>query len=324
MVRKIRIINPYNGLYLTKVKNYLRDKLGNRFKIIKKIPRILKNSYTSNFGFQWNKFRKTQIFRENYSNNINELRFFKQTGWSQLDLKNHNLLEVGCGAGRFSSIVLQKTKANLFSIDSSNAVEANALNNLNIKNKIRFKIFQSDIYKMPFPNKSFDKIFCFGVLQHTPNSYKAVNCMIEKLKKKGELVIDFYPYKSFLTKIHAKYIFRIFTKKINHEKLYKIIKKNINIVYFFYKLLDMLGLHILTRFLPICDVKKTIPQNISKKLLREWIVLDTLDMFSPTYDRPIKIKEMTNFLKEKKCKIIFSGYVNYLNMKSAVIKVKKI
>ena len=134
----------------------------------------------------------------------------------------------------------------------------------------------------------------------------------------------FYPYKSFLTKIHAKYIFRIFTKKINHEKLYGIIKTYISFFYYLYNLLDMLGLHILTRFLPICDIKNTIPKNISEKLKREWIILDTLDMFSPTYDRPIKIKEMTNFLKEKKCKIIFSGYVNYLNMRSAVIKVKKI
>jgi ubiquinone/menaquinone biosynthesis C-methylase UbiE len=320
-LKKISLINPYNNKKLFYRKNFLEDKSGNKFKIINKIPRILNGYYTSNFGFQWNKFRKTQIFH--FDNNINEIRFFKQSQWKIKNLVKNNILEIGCGAGRFSSVVLNKTKANLYSIDSSNAVNACKLNNDKfIKNK-RLKLFQSDIYNMPFPNNIFDKIFCFGVLQHTPNSFRAIDCMIEKVKKNGEVVIDFYPYKNILTKIHAKYFFRIFTKYISYEKLYQLINKNIDVVYFFYKILDKLGLHILTRFLPICDINNTIPKNISKKLLRKWIVLDTLDMFAPTYDKPIKISKMVDYIKTKNCKIIFSGDIKYLNMKAAVIKFKK-
>lgn len=320
-MKKIELINPFNKKKLFIKKNFLQDDNGNKFKIVNKIPRILKNSYTSNFGFQWNKFRKTQIFNKN--NNINEIRFFKETKWAIKDLSNNNILEVGCGAGRFSSVVLNKSNAMLYSIDSSNAVDASKINNLKYIKNGKFKLFQADIYNLPFPNKVFDKIFCFGVLQHTPNSFKAVDCLLEKLKKGGEMVIDFYPYKNFLTKIHAKYIFRNITKHVSYEKLYKLISKNIEIVHLLYKILDKSGLHFLTRFLPICDIKNTIPKNISKKLLRKWIVLDTLDMFAPVYDNPIKISEMVNYLKKKKCEVIFSGYVKYSNMEAAVIKIKK-
>ena len=79
----------------------------------------------------------------------------------------------------------------------------------------------------------------------------------------------------------------------------------------------------MTRFLPICDIKKTIPKNIDEKTLSEWIILDTFDMFSPKYDNPLKIKDVKNFFENNNCKVVFAGFKKYEKMKAAVVKVVK-
>ena len=169
----LELINPKNNehLYLDKDGLFYFDKYYNEFPIINKIPRITnKKNYADNFGFQWNKFNLTQI--DNYdTNNIFTLsydRFFSQTNKTNSYFDNKNILEIGCGAGRFSKVVLNFTKANLYSVDISNAVEANLNNNKKFHNK-NFFIFQSDLYNLPFSQHSFDFVYCFGVLQHTPD-----------------------------------------------------------------------------------------------------------------------------------------------------------
>ena len=87
------------------------------------------DNYTQNFGYQWNKFAATQIDRGQKNVQLSYNRFFAVTGWDKEDLQDKNILEVGSGAGRFSQIVLDHTAANLYSIDYSNAVEANFKNN---------------------------------------------------------------------------------------------------------------------------------------------------------------------------------------------------
>src|SRR5205085_11123093 len=134
-------------------------------------------------------------------------------------------LEVGSGAGRFTQVVLDYTKANLYSLDYSEAVEANADNN---GPHPRLKLFQASIYEMPFADNSFDKVFCFGVLQHTPDIRKSIQCLYTKLKPGGELIIDFYPYNGFWTKLHAKYIFRPFLKKKKNADLLSLIDKHVD------------------------------------------------------------------------------------------------
>ena len=58
----------------------------------------------------------------------------------------------------------------VFSFDYSNAVDANYKNNGDFQN---LYLFQANIFALPLKNDFFDKIFCLGVLQHTPNPQKA-------------------------------------------------------------------------------------------------------------------------------------------------------
>ena len=211
-MERIELINPANNLPLIESSNVLRDAEGNFFPSRNGIYYFVESSgYTGNFGYQWKKFKRTQIDKFN-GLNLSKDRFFSVTNWDKEYLDGKNILEVGCGAGRFTQIVLDYTKANIYSIDYSEAVEANSENN---GSNPRLKLFQASIYDMPFADSCFDKIFCFGVLQHTPDIKKSIKCMYDKLKPGGELIIDFYPYKGFWTKMHAKYLFRSFLKGKN-------------------------------------------------------------------------------------------------------------
>lgn len=303
----VSIINPKNNSLLTYTDKGLVDSFGNIFPIVNGVARISElENYTKNFGMQWNKFDKTQLDNENEGLNLSCLRFFAATRWDQEDLSGKSILEVGSGAGRFSKVVLEKTKALLYSVDYSNAVTANYKNN----NKIapdRFHLFQASVYEMPFPDNSFDKVFCFGVLQHTPDFDASVKALIAKAKPGGEIIVDFYPIKGWWTKINAKYILRPITKKMSHDRLINLIEKNVDWLMGLHYLLHRIGLGFATRFLPICNIKDSFPKSLTKAQVREWTILDTFDQYSPEHDNPQRIGDVVQMFERYGVKVSFSG-----------------
>lgn len=277
------------------------------------------NNYTQNFGYQWNKFAATQIDREQKNMQLSYNRFFAVTGWDKEDLKGCNILEVGSGAGRFSQIVLDHTAANLYSVDYSNAVEANFKNNGH--HKERFHLYQASVYEMPFAKGQFDKVFCFGVIQHTPDVNKTVQSLINMAKPGAEVMVDFYCVNGWWTKLQAKYIFRPITKKWSNEKLLNKIEKNVDWMIAATTFFNKIGIgRFVNRFIPICDIKGTIPQGLSKKEIREWCILDTFDMFGPQYDQPQKISTVKKWFQQNGMKNVWGGPVQYDNCVAYVVK----
>ena len=313
----IQLINPSNGQLLEKNGDGYIDREGNKFPVVDGVLRMVpQNNYTASFGFQWNKFRKTQIDRESRNSTQSRERFFAETGWEHEDLSGKNILEVGSGAGRFSQIVLEHTKGNLYSVDYSDAVTANYKNNGH--HGERFHLFQASVYEMPFPDNSFDKVFCFGVLQHTPDFKKSVKCLIDKARRGGEVVVDFYPVKGWWTKIQAKYIFRPITKRMSHETLLRHIENNSGWMTRAYFLNEKMGIgKLVNRFVPIVDIKGTLPHKLTREELKEWVVLDTFDMFSPQYDNPKRISTVKKWFEEFGMNVTFADYVIYDNGFSA-------
>jgi SAM-dependent methyltransferase len=308
----IQLINPYTNHLMTESEKGCVDDQGVFFPRVNGVVRLVgESNYTDNFGFQWNKFEKTQIDRDHRSLSQSKDRFFAVTGWDKISLKGINVLEAGSGAGRFSQIVLDFTEANLYSLDYSNAVSANFRNNGH--HGARFKLYQASIYEMPFASNSFDKVFCFGVLQHTPDFKKSVKCLIDKVRPGGEIMVDFYPITGWWSKLSSKYLLRPFTKKMPHEKLLRLIEKNegwLTRLHFFFKRIGIGRL--VNRFLPLCDITTTLPyQQLSKENLREWVILDTFDMFSPEHDHPQRISTVAKWFKEFGIEVTFSGEVTY-------------
>ena len=317
----IPLINPFNQQILHKNGTGYVDEQGNHFPIVNNVLRFVpSDNYTASFGFQWNKFQKTQIDREKDKLNLSKERFFAATGWDMENLAGKNILEVGSGAGRFSKVVLEHTKANLYSIDYSDAVSANYRNNGHFGE--RFHLFQASIYEMPFNDHSFDKVFCFGVLQHTPDFKQSVKCLVDKAKPGGEVVVDFYPVNGWWTKVHSKYIFRPWTKKMSHEILLNRIDRNAHRLISLYRFFDTIKIgKLVNRFLPVCDIKGTLPAHLSEEELREWVVLDTFDMFSPEHDHPQKISTVKKWFEEFGVDVSFAGFKSYCGtMKVAIVK----
>ena len=124
-------------------------------------------------------------------------------------------------------------------------------------------LFQGDIFNIPFKDKSFDLVFCLGVIQHTPDPSAAFISLASKVKKGGFLYIDVYT-QSWYHYLHWKYILRPLTKRMNREKLYRLINfiapKLIPFARFFRKCFGRAG----ARLIPIVEFSHL---GLSKSLM---------------------------------------------------------
>jgi ubiquinone/menaquinone biosynthesis C-methylase UbiE len=314
----IELVNPFTHHQLLLSEAGLIEDSHVVFPFVNGAYRIVtEKNYTDNFGFQWDKFALTQI-DSNTNLDLSKKRFFTTTDWHNEDLNGKNILEVGSGAGRFTQIVLDYTNANLYSVDFSDAVTANFNNN---GPNPRLHLFQASIYEMPFRPEQFDKVFCFGVLQHTPDFEKSIRSLANMVKPGGELVVDFYPINGWWTKVQAKYILRPFTKKMDHQQLYNKIERNIDGMIKAHKFFSKIGISkIANRFLPLCDINGTLPENLPYQQLRELCLLDTFDMFSPVYDNPQKIRTVTKWFEKYNMTDVWGGVKKFDNYSAAVVK----
>ena len=319
----IGLVNPQSGAALTRVGDQLRDADGASFPILQGVPRICEpDNYAENFGKQWNLFPKTQLDDDDAGQKLSEVRFFAESGWTPEGLEGLDVLEVGSGAGRFSRTILTRTEARLWSVDYSTAVDANMAENGGIAPD-RFRLFQASIYEMPFPDGSFDRVFCFGVLQHTPDFEKSVQSLIAKAKPGGQIAVDFYARRHALSTINAKYILRPLTRRMRHDRLLRLIDANLDWMMATSDFLTRCGLGVLTRFVPVADLR-LFPKILTKEQRREWSLLDTFDQFSPEYDQPQRVADVAAMFERHGAKVIFAGYVDIDGSPSAVVRGEKL
>src|SRR5262249_166019 len=99
------------------------NKCQTQFPGVNYIPRfVAPENCSKNFGFQWNKFRLTQL-DSHTGLAVSRERFFDYSGWSEKELKGKWVLDVGCGAGRFAEVALSMG-AKVVAVDYSSAVDA--------------------------------------------------------------------------------------------------------------------------------------------------------------------------------------------------------
>jgi SAM-dependent methyltransferase len=251
------------------------------YPVVDGVPRFVPaENYASSFGFQWNRFPRTQL--DSHSGvPISRNRFFEQSAWSAEELRGKRVLDVGCGSGRFAEIALS-TGARVVAIDYSAAVDAVRAN---LGANASLDVVQADVYRLPFRDEAFDYVYSFGVLQHTPDPARAFRSLLPPLRRGGKIAVDIYP-KTWMNVLWPKYWLRPLTKRLPGQQLFRLVERLVPVLLPLSRLLGrvpVLGRK-LRWFIPVANYEGIYPLNDAQ--IREWAVLDTFDMLSPAHDHP--------------------------------------
>ncbi len=172
---------------------------GCRFPVLRGIPRFVSsNNYAAAFGSQWKAFRRTQL--DSFTGtSITRDRLARCLGGSLEAVRGKLVLEAGCGAGRFTELLLQ-AGAHVFACDMSEAVEANYDN---CGRHAGYFVCQADIAGIPVAPRQFDVVVCLGVIQHTPDPEATLRALGQHVKPGGMLVVDHYTGEGLLRPTQA-------------------------------------------------------------------------------------------------------------------------
>jgi 2-polyprenyl-3-methyl-5-hydroxy-6-metoxy-1,4-benzoquinol methylase len=301
----IDLVSPITRSPLIQENNCLISQKNEKFPIINNIPRFTpKENYASSFGLQWNTYRKTQL--DSYTGiPISRERLIRIIGGSLDILQGKKTLEAGCGAGRFTEILLQ-SGAKVFAADISSAVDANYQNCSKYSD---YFVIQADIVNLPVSTDQFDIVICIGVIQHTPDPEKTISALCSYLKPKGLLFIDHYSKSYPITPIRR--IFRYFLNKSRNETALKFVRIYTQIFWplhrFFFNYQHIFGFSkmrgLLLYWSPIVDYHDAY-YSLGDKLLYDWAILDTYDTLTDYYKHLKSANEIREYLEKNGMNII--------------------
>ena len=266
------------------------------------------DDYTKNFGKQWKDYNTTQI--DSFNNFDISKNFLKKIIFSEIkNLKAKNILEIGCGAGRFTEYLAPISNI-CVSIDLSSAIYYNVA-----KNSKNLFLIKADFLKL-ISKKKFDVVICRGVLQHTPNPFHSILKLYEFIGKKGVVFFDIYLTPK-IGLFHPKYFFwrPLINKFYTYENFEIFLKKNIKVLLSIKRKIKYIFFNsnfISDIFIPVWDYKDKLVLN--EKQLEDWAILDTLDGIYAKYDNPINKKKLLIFLKKNSIKLLKINNIDNIYM----------
>jgi len=278
---------------------------GDHFPIRSGMPRFVpKSNYADAFGIQWQRYRLAQL--DSYTGfPVTRIRTQRCTGENLWDsLKGKQVLECGCGAGRFTEVLLGRG-AFVTSLDLSEAVDANQQNFPQDKSH---RVAQGDIGQLPFAPQQYDVVFCLGVLQYTSNPEKSLTSLYEQVKPGGTLVVDIYTHRlSWYTKTAP--LFRHVLRHLPAEKGIRFTETLVDTLLPLHRLarnvypMQML----LSRLSPVLCYYREYP-GFSKELHREWALLDTHNALTGWYRHVRTQKQLRETLEQLGLRHIWCEY----------------
>lgn len=204
------------------------------------------------------------------------------------------VLEAGCGAGRFTEVLLGLPAAFVTSTDLSSAVEPNQAN---CPQSERHRVVQSDINALPFEPGQYDIVLCLGVVQHTRSPEETLSSLYAQVKPGGWLVFDHYAHMlSRYTKL-GSLVLRPVLKRLPPLKGMAATETLTNFFFPMHRaarrsrLLQVL----LSRVSPLATYFHTIPE-LNDRLQYEWALLDTHDGLTDWYKRLRTISQLRRAL----------------------------
>ena len=186
---------------------------GCSYKIHKFIPRFVNSdAYSDTFSKQRLYVRR---HFEHYRNDRSGDRILEpSTGFTKPKLQQGLTLEVGCGYGRYLDTI-DRMGGKVVGIDlSTHSIE---LAGDFVGDRPNVNLVQADLYRLPFRHESFDRVFSWGVLHHTPNTQESFRAIVPYAKSSGDVSIWVYPPE--MKKVTD--IYRKITAKLPHDTLYR-------------------------------------------------------------------------------------------------------
>jgi SAM-dependent methyltransferase len=282
---RIELTNPENENGEIKSGMLICTTCGARYPVVRGVPRFVKSDdYALSFGLQWNRHAEVQLDSRN-GTHFSHHRFYTITEWLPPTLNDRLVLDVGCGAGRFAEVALSGG-AEVVGVDLSSAVDA-AYKNLG--QHPRFHCVQASIYDLPFADATFDCAYCIGVIQHTPDPRRAVASILPKIKVGGKVGFWIYEldWKALVGTVGFKYLLRPVTRRLSAELMEAFSSWLEQLFWPVTRWGRRRGItgKIVMRMLPVSSAHlHNIP--LSETHFREWVRLDTFDMYSPAHDHP--------------------------------------
>lgn len=236
-------------------------------------------NYCENFGWQWQRFRKTQIDQFNATDESRR-RFLAETEWHLDELPGQCILDAGCGAGRFTAVA-REAGAKVVSVDLAHGAAAACARNLRELGYTPL-VVQASLYALPFKHNSFDRIFSLGVMQHTPDPERALAALPSLLKPDGKLALWVYE-KRWTRLLMIRNYLRTITRRLPWRATYVI--SYMLVAMFFPLTLLISRLPALRRLLPLMPIAaRHYWGRLSVAQQWEWTLLDTFDSYSARYE----------------------------------------
>ena len=205
------------------------------------------------------------------------------------------VLECGCGAGRFSEVLLAQG-AKVTSIDlSSDSVTSNAIN---FPVNGYHRIAQADIRKLPFRKRSFDVVLALGVVQHTPSPEQAIAELYEQVaigvSCDGSLLLS--PSDSLLRRLPCS---GNCLKRLPPPTAFGVTDKLVDVLLPLHKKTHKIPIlrSVVARISPVLSYYRSCPQ-LSDALQYEWALLDTHDVLTDYYKHFRTVTSIRRTLKQ--------------------------
>lgn len=271
------------------------------------IPRFVPpDTYAESFGLQWKSFRKTQLDSV-CGLPISSTRLTRMLGGSLDVVRGKRVLEAGCGAGRFTEILLN-AGANVTAVDISIAVEANKENfeeNFpHLPDNQSYQACQASILELPFAPEQFDIVICAGVVQHTPNSEQTIAALCSQVKHGGMLVIDHYTHWPAPTPMRE--LLRKILVQVPPQSAFEFVTQLTDLLWpahqYFYNNRHVPEMNqawqTFLQLSPIVDLQLHNPPFQDQNLAKEWSMLCTHDTTTDFYKHLRTLEEVTRCLAD--------------------------
>jgi len=162
---------------------------GHVYSVVGGVPRLLEGEWDAKdselvartragFGKQWQRFADDAVVTKA------DLMLHLPADWTATTFSGL-VLDVGCGMGRYAAVV-SGMGATVVGLDPSDAIQVAAT-----RSPEAFFV-QADIVPAPFPPRTFDLVYSFGVLHHLPDPLRGLHACFDLVRPGGAMLVWVY------------------------------------------------------------------------------------------------------------------------------------